>query len=107
MLVFTPTAIEVVRTITSAEGVPDGAGLRIAAATDDQQPGALQMSIAPGPEEDDQVLAGEGAHVFLDPLAAVYLDDKILDAEVTDGGQVAFALGEQQEQDQPAPGPQA
>ncbi|GAA4005372.1 iron-sulfur cluster biosynthesis family protein [Allokutzneria multivorans] len=106
MLVFTPTAIEVVRTITSAEGVPDGSGLRIAATTDGGQPGALEMSITPGPEEDDQVLAGEGTHVFLDPLAAVYLDDKILDAEVTDDGQVAFALGEQQEQpteEAPAP----
>lgn len=94
MLALTPTAIEVVRTIMAAEGVPDGAGLRFSAANG-ANPGELQMTIASGPEQDDQVLIGEGAQVFLDQQAALFLDDKILDAEVDEEGQLSFALGEQ------------
>ncbi|MCO1578670.1 MULTISPECIES: iron-sulfur cluster biosynthesis protein [unclassified Crossiella] len=94
MLALTPTAIEVVRTIMAADGVPDGSGLRFSASGVDH-PGELQMTIAPAPEQDDQVLVGEGAHVFLDPQAAEFLDDKILDAEVDEQGQLSFALGEQ------------
>ncbi|MCK2239421.1 MULTISPECIES: iron-sulfur cluster biosynthesis protein [unclassified Crossiella] len=94
MLALTPTAIEVVRTIVAADGVPEGSGLRFSASGQDR-PGELQMTLASGPEQNDQVLVGEGAHVFLDPQAAAFLDDKILDAEVDEEGQLSFALGEQ------------
>jgi hypothetical protein len=36
-----------------------------------------------------------GARVFLDPQAALYLDDKVLDAEVDTEGKVRFTLGVQ------------
>ncbi|MBP2478179.1 Fe-S cluster assembly iron-binding protein IscA [Crossiella equi] len=94
MLALTPTAIEVVRTITGADGVPEGSGLRFSS-TGPDQPGQLQMTLAPGPELDDKVLSGDGATLFLDAEAALFLDDKILDAEVDEDGQLSFALGEQ------------
>ena len=41
------------------------------------------------------MLTGEGARIFLEPGAAVYLDDKVLDANVDESGQPSFALAEQ------------
>jgi Fe-S cluster assembly iron-binding protein IscA len=92
---LTPTAIEVVRNITSSPDSPDEAGLRIAAAPQAQPEGALQISITPGPAEDDQVLSGEGSRIFLDQQAAEYLDDKILDAGVDAEGKATFMLAQQ------------
>jgi Fe-S cluster assembly iron-binding protein IscA len=45
-------------------------------------------------KEDDQVVDEHGAHVFLEPHAASYLDDKLLDADI-DGHQVRFAVSTQ------------
>ncbi|HWE91218.1 MAG TPA: iron-sulfur cluster biosynthesis protein [Pseudonocardiaceae bacterium] len=96
---LTPTAIEVVRNITTTQGAPEEAGLRIASTPDaQQQEGALQISITAGPGENDQVLTGEGSRIFLDQQAAAYLDDKILDAGVDDDGKATFVLA-QQDQD--------
>ena len=56
-------------------------------------PGALQVTAAPGPDENDQVIEASGAHVYLEPQAAVYLEDKVLDAEVDSEGKAHFSLG--------------
>jgi Fe-S cluster assembly iron-binding protein IscA len=96
MLVLTETATEVVKAITSTPEAPDGAGLRIAAsATEPGQAGDLQLSTAPGPGENDQVIEAAGAHVYLEPHAAAYLDDKVLDAQVDSAGKAHFSLGVQ------------
>ena len=95
MLMLTPTAIEVVRNITSAEGTPADAGLRIF--TDDEAD-TLQLTVAAIPAEQDQVLSAEGSRIFLDQQAAAFLDDKILDAGLDPNGQSTFVLA-QQEQD--------
>ncbi|MBF6330730.1 hypothetical protein [Nocardia transvalensis] len=92
MLMLTPTAIEAVRTLTSAEGTPEGAGLRIFAADNAE---ALQLAVAPAPAEEDQVLNAEGSRVFLDERAAAFLDDKILDTGLDADGQGAFILAQQ------------
>lgn len=94
MLVLTPTAVAVVNTLTTAEGRPDGTGLRISADTAPPE-GGLQVEVTAGPADDDQVLAEAGVRVFLDPDAAVYLDDKVLDAKVDGQGGAQFTLGEQ------------
>lgn len=93
-LALTPTAIEVVRTITNSQGAPDGAGLRIASSPDSAE-GTLQLSVAAAPADNDQVVGGQGARVFLDAQAATMLDDKVLDANLDDQGQPTFVLGEQ------------
>ena len=103
MLALTPAAIEVVRSIVSSDSVPEGAGLRIATADGQAQEG-LELSVSSGPGENDQVLSGEGATIFLDEQAAVYLDDKILDANIDEEGQASVALGLQSEEAAPEDG---
>ena len=96
MLVLTEAAAEVVKSVTETPQAPDGTGLRITQAG--QEPGggsALQLAAAAEPGSGDQVLETAGARLFLDPEAAAYLDDKILDAEVDTQGKVRFTLGVQ------------
>jgi Fe-S cluster assembly iron-binding protein IscA len=93
MLVLTPTAVAVVNNLTTATDRPEGAGLRISA--ENRGEGGLLVEITPGPAENDQVLSGSGARVFLDPNAATYLDDKVLDANLDDEGGATFLLGTQ------------
>jgi iron-sulfur cluster assembly protein len=96
MLVLTEAAAEVVKSVTDTPQAPDGTGLRITQAG--QEPGggsALQLAAAAEPGSGDQVLETAGARLFLDPEAAAYLDDKILDAEVDTQGKVRFTLGMQ------------
>ena len=96
MLVLTETAAEVVKAITSTPDAPQEAGLRIASsATAPGQAGDLQLSAAPGPGQDDQVIEASGAHVYVEPQAAAYLDDKVLDAQVDGEGRAHFSLGVQ------------
>ena len=68
------------------------AGLRIASPAG-SDPGALQVTAAPGPSANDQVVEAAGAHVYLEPQAAAYLEDKVLDAEVDSEGKAHFSLG--------------
>jgi Fe-S cluster assembly iron-binding protein IscA len=82
----------VIRDLTGRDEVPDGAGLRIAT---DQAAGALTLSLAPEPQEGDQVLDAAGARLFLDPEAAQILDDKALDAAIDPQGGVQFEVAEQ------------
>jgi iron-sulfur cluster assembly protein len=96
MLVLTEAAAEVVKSVTSTAQAPDGAGLRIApSAPEPERPGALQVTAATGPGENDQVIEAAGARVFLEPQAAVYLEDKVLDARVDEQGNAQFSLGMQ------------
>ncbi len=103
MLMLTPTAIEAVRTITSGDGAPAEAGLRIFSATENNQ--ALQLAVAASPAEQDQVLSAEGSRIFLDEKAAAFLDDKILDTGLDDSGQSTFVVAPQgqNQTDQNAP----
>lgn len=95
MLVLTEAAAEVVKAITSTPEAPEGSGLRIASAAEPADSGALQVFAAPGPDEHDQVIEAAGAHVYLEPQAAAYLDDKVLDAQVDPEGKAHFSLGMQ------------
>ena len=96
MLVLTQAAAEVVKSVTSTPQAPVGAGLRIASsAPEPESPGALQLTAATGPGENDQVIEAAGARVFLEPQAAIYLEDKILDARVDERGEAHFSLGMQ------------
>jgi iron-sulfur cluster assembly protein len=95
MLVLTEAAAQVVKSVTSNSQVPVGAGLRIATAPDPQGPDALQLTATTGPRENDEVVETDGARVFLEPQVALFLEDKILDAEVDEQGNAYFALGVQ------------
>jgi iron-sulfur cluster assembly protein len=94
MLELTETAAELVKTLTATPQAPEGSGLRItSAAADPGDPGALRISAAAGPSENDQVIEAVGAHVYLEPQAAAFLEDKVLDAEIDADGQAHFSLG--------------
>ena len=93
MLMLTEAATEVVKALTTTPQAPEGSGLRIASsAAESGDPGALQISAASGPGQDDQVIETAGAHVYLEPRAAVYLADKVLDAQVDQEGKAHFSL---------------
>lgn len=93
MLNLTNGAVQVIRTVTANPELPPETGIRIASGAD--QTDALSLSVASGPEAGDQVVEEEGARVYIEPEAAVMLDDKTLDAEVDQQGDVSFTIGEQ------------
>src|SRR5712691_10762627 len=96
MLVLTEAAAEVVKSVTSTPQTPDETGLRIvSSASKPDDPSALEVTAAAGPGENDQVIEEAGARVFLEPQAAAYLDDKVLDAQIDEQGTAHFTLGTQ------------
>lgn len=96
MLVLTEAAAEVVKSVTSTPQTPGGAGLRIASsAPQPEDAGALRVTAAADPAENDQVIEAAGARVFLEQQAAIYLDDKVLDAQVDEQGKARFVLDTQ------------
>ena len=75
------------------EGTGDGQTVQAARSSYE---GPVKMSFsAAGPGETDQVIDAAGAHVYIEPQAAVYLEDKVLDAQVDSEGQAHFSLGMQ------------
>jgi Fe-S cluster assembly iron-binding protein IscA len=96
LLAITETAATAIKRLTASQEQPEEAGVRIAARqdVDVDAPESLQLSVVEGPAEDDQVVDEHGAHVFLEPHAASYLDDKLLDAYI-EGQQVRFAVSDQ------------
>ena len=91
MLTVTENAVTAIRTLTESPQLPEASGLRIAT---DASAGALTLSLAPGPQEGDQVVDASGATLFLDPEAAEVLDDKALDAALDADGSVRFEVAE-------------
>jgi iron-sulfur cluster assembly protein len=91
VLVLTHDAATIIRAIVDQSETPGDAGLRIAAKEVDGDEATLELSVAEQPEALDEVVEQEGAHIFLEPVAAEALSDKVLDASVEDGG-VRFTL---------------
>jgi len=91
MLTLTENASTIVKTLTGQAAETDDAGLRISSSNPDNT--AFAAAVTPTPEPADQVVEVSGARLFLEPDAAVALDDKILDAQVDENGSVSFAIG--------------
>jgi len=90
MLTITNKAALVVKDLADrTTGSPEG-GLRIATSEADKSNFEVAMSLTP--EENDQVVESDGAHVFLEKYAAEALAEKQLDATVDDEGSVRFSL---------------
>lgn len=92
MLTLTREAAIEIRNLCDRPEVPDGGGVRIA---NDIASGSLSLSVAAVPAEDDQVLDASGARLFIEPQAAVLLDDKTLDAAPGPDGRVQFEIAPQ------------
>lgn len=93
MLTITDSAASAIRSLTSQPDLPDDTGLRIMA----QGAGApsFQLALTQGPAAGDQVVEEGGARVFLEPAAAGALEDKALDAQVNERGDLAFRISDQ------------
>jgi iron-sulfur cluster assembly protein len=99
MLAMTEAAAEAISALTAQEGQKETGGLRFAVQDQANDGAQLAVSVAPAPEEGDQVLGTEaGAKVFLEPEAAQVLDDKVLDVRQDDDGQLSFAVLQQTDQ---------
>lgn len=95
MLAMTDAAAEAISILTAQNG-QDAAGLRFAVREETEAGAQLALSIASAPEEGDQVLGTDtGARVFLEPQAALFLDDKVLDVQQDKEGQLSFAVMDQ------------
>lgn len=93
MLTLTPIAAEAVRQIVASGPIQETGGLRISPGETTPEGTELQISLVDEPETADQAVDEDGAHVYLEPTVAQFLDDKVLDAEVQEG-HVNFAVRE-------------
>lgn len=91
MLTLTPDATTAVMAILDATEQSPEAGLRITQDTPESD--ALNVATSSAPEPGDAVLDEGGARIFLEETAAATLDDKVLDAAVSDNGAVQFSIG--------------
>jgi iron-sulfur cluster assembly protein len=97
VLTLTDDAAQVVKEIISSSGeLAETGGLRMVAEQTGMQT-SLGLSIAALPAEDDEVIEEEGARVFLEPVAASFLDDKVLDVSF-DEDKLAFTIVDQMEE---------
>ena len=93
MLTLTDSAVSAIRSLTSQPDLPGETGLRIMA--QGQGAPSFQLALAEGPVAGDQVVEEGGARVFLEAAAADVLDDKALDAQVNEQGDLAFRIADQ------------
>jgi len=96
MLTITPTAAEAIRAILDSTDVPEDGGIRISIAQQNGAQATLELAVSPAPLEGDEVLEADGAHVFLDELAAMALEDKALDAQI-EGDEISFEIDERED----------
>lgn len=93
MLAVTEAAAGAISALTAQEGVQEQGGLRFAVQAMDDSQAALALTVAPAPADGDEVVtAEEGAQVFLEPQAAEFLSDKVLDVREDDEGQLSFTV---------------
>lgn len=96
MLEVTPVAAEVINELTSQSTTNDDVGLRFALAADDEtNQAALELSLSEAADGDQVVTADAGAKVIMEPAAAEFLEDKVLDVRQDDEGNPAFAIARQ------------
>jgi len=96
MLTITDQAVSAIEGILTARQLPEEAGVRISTKIDalnGSTPGlGVRMELVEEPRAGDEVV--EGTPVFLEPEAAMLLDDKLLDIEPA-GERLQFAVKEQ------------
>lgn len=91
MLTLTENASTLIKNLADQTAVAEDAGLRISADADSAN---LTVDLTPAPEPTDAIIESAGARVFLEENAAEVLADKVLDAQLDEGGAVRFAIGQ-------------
>jgi Fe-S cluster assembly iron-binding protein IscA len=97
MLHISESAAEAILEITAS--VPGSVGIRIAAMPEATTNGSGPTTVfdfypAPEPDLGDEVVEEQGVQVFLEPDVVPFLDDKLLDAEIS-GDEVRFMVEDQ------------
>ncbi|MDL9981186.1 HesB/IscA family protein [Microbacterium sp. ASV49] len=92
MLTMTENAAQAVKSIVERNPQVDDGGVRIRTTGTGE---GFELNVVSAPEPADTVIRTDGASVYLDELAAIALEDRVLDAEVSDEGAVQFALAAQ------------
>ena len=92
MLTLTENASTIVKDIAAQQGGSESTGLRIS--SEDPAVG-LTVAAIEQPLPGDQIVAADGALIYLDEPASQQLDDQVLDASVDEDGRVQFALAPQ------------
>jgi iron-sulfur cluster assembly protein len=96
MLEVTPMAAEVINELTSqSAATTNDVGLRFALAAEQNSQAALELSLSEAVDGDEVVTADAGAKVIMEPAAAQYLEDKVLDVRQDSEGNPAFAIARQ------------
>ncbi len=93
MLMLTDSAVSAIRSLTSQPDLPEETGLRIM--KQGEETPSFQLALTEGPAAGDQVVEAGGARVFLEADAAAVLEDKALDAQVNEQGDLAFHISDQ------------
>lgn len=93
MLTLTENASTAVRDLTTRAGLPESGGLRIAES--EQQLGSFELALVPEAVPGDEVIASEGATVFVPQETATALADLTLDADPSATGSPGFTLAPQ------------
>jgi len=93
MLAVTTAAAEAISALTAEEGQQNAWGLRFSVHRESEDSASLALSIAQDPDQGDQVVTSDsGAKVFMQPEAAAYLADKILDVQENPEGELNFTV---------------
>jgi Fe-S cluster assembly iron-binding protein IscA len=97
MLVLTEAAAETIDALTDRPGLPESAGLRISTMTGpgEREAEGWNAALTAGPGPKDEVFQVRGGRLYLDPVAAGRLADKVLDAQTAQDGQVVFHVRRQ------------
>ena len=90
MLTLTETATTAVKSMVDRNPTLTDGGLRIDSGPDGGN--TFGVAIVPEPQPGDSTIESGGARVFLEENASRILDDKVLDAQVSQDGDVTFAL---------------
>lgn len=90
MLALTADACQAIEGILQQSD--SATGIRIAPNLENGSDGQLQMSVADAPSATDEVIESEGAQVFVEESASPFLDDKVLDATMTEDRAIQFEI---------------
>jgi iron-sulfur cluster assembly protein len=92
VLAISHGAAEAIKQIVTSSQLTEG-GVRLSVESIDDQGARLDLSLADSPEPGDSLVEEEGANVFVEQNAAMFLDDKVLDATM-EGDRVSFSITE-------------
>jgi iron-sulfur cluster assembly protein len=95
VLAITSDAAEAIKRIISEAGYDETAGLRVGLNRLSDEKISLQLLAAQEPAKGDQVVDYEGVRLFIDPQAYTTLDDRILDAKISEAG-IGFSMERQE-----------